>query len=255
MKNGDREKKVRKGTTARAKKGAASHKGKASKSVEVFGLSRAALEIIREDSYRLEIPFHKLKVAVAATHLRSEAFGVVETLVRLSQEKSHEEILEKAARSSSDVLNRLVLTDEDPLAEVDEATHEEVLQGLIKAELESRKRREKLLASCVGVDEAARLAARTRQRLEELRRKGKLLALRVKNRWMYPRWQFDPDFTGGVVPGIKEVLSHLYLSPAGAATWFTESFEDLGNRKPINLLKAGRLEKVVELAEEHGHMP
>jgi hypothetical protein len=71
---------------------------------------------------------------------------------------------------------------------------------------------------------------------------------------MYPRWQFDPDFPGGIVPGLEEVLKHLELSPAGSALWLTEPFEVLGNRRPIDLLKAGEQERkrVVHLAQQQG---
>ncbi len=254
--------KTRKSATARAKKTSTrvvSHTMADSsfenidESGEALGLSRASTRVIRETSYRLAIPAHKLEVAVAAARLKSEAFGVVETLVRLNQSKSRQEMLARAARSIIYVLEQLV--DEDPLAEVDEAADEEVLQGQLEAEIESRKRRETLLASCVGVEEAAELADRSRQRLEKLRREGKLLALRVKNHWRYPRWQFDADLPSGVLPGLEEVVTHLQLSPAGSAAWLAEAYETLGNHTPIQLLKTGQIRKVIELAEEHGHMP
>ncbi len=218
---------------------------------EVVGES----SFIREASYRLGIPVQKLKVAVAAARLGSATFDVVETLVQLNQDEAFEERLEIAAKSISEVLGRFVSSDEDPFAEVDETSEKAVLSGQIEAELELNKLRRAILANCIGVEEAAVLAERTRQRLEDLRRKGKLLALRVRNRWRYPRWQFDPDYPGGVLPGLGEVLAHLQLSPLGAAAWLTKDFEALGNHTPIYWLGRGQTESVIELAEEQGHMP
>jgi len=255
---------MRKGNSKRAKK-ASGHTASFARKVSSFvrsrdsakapGLTDAVTEFLREASYRLGIPVQRLEVAVAAARLESEAFGVVETLVQLNQDKSYEERFEIAAKGISEALDRFASSDEDPLTEVDETSEKEVLLGQIEAELEVRELRRMILASCIGVEEAARLAERTRQRLEELRREGKLLALRVKNRWRYPRWQFYPDFPGGVLPGLGEVLAHLQLSPAGSTAWLTKVFKVLGNHAPIELLRTGRTQEVIELAEEHGHMP
>jgi hypothetical protein len=216
----------------------------------------ATTEVLRETSKRLAIPLKRLEVATsAAANLESEAFGVVERLVQLNQDKSREERLERAAKSVSEALDRFTSGHEDPLADVDEATEDEALRGQLESEFQSQNERVTILANCVGAEEAAKRAQQSRQRVEELRREGKLLALRVKNCWRYPRWQFDPDFTGGVVPGLGEVLSHLQLSPTGSAAWLTEVFEVLGNQTPIELLKTGRTQEVIRLAKEHGHMP
>ncbi|NOZ87180.1 MAG: helix-turn-helix domain-containing protein [Deltaproteobacteria bacterium] len=229
--------------------------GPSGNSAKALGFPDAVAEVLREVSYRLEIPVKRLEVAVAAARLESEAFGVIETLVQLSQDKTYEDRVEIASKCVSEVLERFASSDEDPLAEVDKTSEKEVLLGRMEAELETRELRRMILASCIGVEDAARIAERTRQRLEELRRKGKILALRVKNRWRYPRWQFDPDYPGGVLPGLGEVLAHLQLSPAGSAAWLTKAFKDLGNHAPIELLRTGQTDDVIELAEEHGHMP
>jgi uncharacterized protein (DUF2384 family) len=221
-----------------------------------LGFSREVRSLIRDFSYRLEVPVQKLEVAIAATRLGAEPSNLIKSIVEMSRDKSREELVLQAARSFSIVLQRLASTDEDPLTCVDDAAEEQVLQGHIEAEIESEARRERILAMCIPVEEAERLARRSRQRLEELRNQGRLIALRVRNRWMYPRWQFDPDSSGGVVTGLDEVLKHLGLSPAGAALWLTEPLEALGNRRPFDLLRAGEQERknVIQLAEEQGHM-
>jgi hypothetical protein len=221
-----------------------------------FGFSPEVKGLIRDFSYRLEVPPGKLEVAIAATRLGSERSNLLKFIVEMSQDKSREQLIEKAAKSFSEVRRRIASTDEDPLACVDEAAEMEILQSHIEAEIESEMRREKILAMCIPVEEAEGLAKRSRQRLEELRDKGRLIALRVRNRWMYPRWQFDPDFPGGVVPGLEEVLKHLQLSPSGAALWLTEPYEALGDRRPIDLLRAGKHERneVIDLALQQGHM-
>ncbi len=224
-------------------------------SSDAFELPDAVHDVLREVSYRLQIPVQRLEVAVAAACLQPETFGVVETLVQLDQNKEHRDKLRIAAKNISEALIQLISSDEDPLAEVDETDEKDVFFGQIEAELETGKLRRMILANCVGVEQAAKLAERTRQRLEHLRREGRLLALRVKNCWRYPQWQFDPDYPGGVLPGLGKVLALLQLSPAGSAAWLTTVFKELGNRSPLDLLRAGQTDDIIEFAEDHGHMP
>jgi hypothetical protein len=76
----------------------------------------------------------------------------------------------------------------------------------------------------------------------------------VSNQWRYPRWQFDVDAPGGVVPGLAEVLPLLGLSPTGAAFWLSQPHSELGGKAPVALLHRRRPAPVLELAKEHGLM-
>ena len=122
------------------------------------------------------------------------------------------------------------------------------------AEAQATEARLALLRDCLSADDAARLTRRSRQALERLRRLGRVLALREGNQWRYPRWQFDPDAPGGVLPGLAETLEELRLSPVGAAFWLNRRVERLRGT-PIQLLRARRVEPVVAAAREQGERP
>ena len=111
-----------------------------------------------------------------------------------------------------------------------------------------------LRPTCVSAAGSAILTGRSRQSIERLRKAGRLLALRSGNQWLYPRWQFEQDAPGGVVPGLEEVLHHLHLSAAGAAFWLLQPSERLGGAPPIQLLRRHLPEPVIQLAREHSFM-
>ena len=218
----------------------------------------ATREAIREASERLSIQSKKLEVAVAAARLGPEAFEVVETLVALHSDPSAEEA-ERRARAYKGfrgVLPKLLVLDEDPLAEFDDATEDGIYQAQIRAEFDIIGFRKRLLEWCVDVKKAEELSGSKRQSLERLRKAGRLLALRVEGgRWRYPSWQFDPDCRGGVVPGLDKVIQLLHLSPTGAAAWLTKPSKALGGRRPIDMLRSGQAGQVIELAEDRGYLP
>jgi hypothetical protein len=144
----------------------------------------------------------------------------------------------------------------DPLAAVDDPLDADgAAESIALAEVESQALRETILKDCIDAAEAGKLTGRSRQALERLRREGRLLALRVSSRWRYPRWQFDPDTPGGVVPGIAEVLSEISLSLTAAAFWFLQPSEALSGHPPIEWLRRHRPEPVIELARQTSLLP
>jgi hypothetical protein len=141
---------------------------------------------------------------------------------------------------------------DDPLREVDEAlTLTDASASVARAEAEATRTRRALLRESVSAEEAARLTRRSRQSLERFRREGRVLALRERNQWLYPRWQFEADAAGGIVEGLGAVLKELRLSPAGAAYWLSRKHPRLGSA-PIALLRSGGRDAVLGAAREHG---
>jgi len=141
---------------------------------------------------------------------------------------------------------------EDPLRSVDEPQPtSDAASSVALAEAQATENRRAVLRECVNAEEAARLTRRSRQSLERFRRAGRVLALREGNQWLYPRWQLAPDAPGGVVSGLRDVMTRLGLSPAGVAYWLTRSHGRLG-AAPIRLLQGGQLERVLAAAREHG---
>lgn len=218
--------------------------------------SMAKLETIRDMSTRLSVPASRLEVTIAAALLEKDLFQSLSQLIEvLLHGKTSPKLSRMALDALVTALEANTIPEEDPLAQVDRSKHEKVTHGFFEAELASRKRREDLLAHCVGAEEAARITGATRQNIERLRKQKKVIAIRVGARWRYPSWQFDPDYPSGVIPGIAETLGHLHLSPSGTAAWLLTPLATLRQQTPIELLRRGEVNPVIDLAEDHGHAP
>jgi hypothetical protein len=94
----------------------------------------------------------------------------------------------------------------------------------------------------------------TRQAVEKRRRAGKLIALTMgRHGYRYPVWQLTKS---GVLPGFDTVLAVLASHDEWMQTaFFVSANPRLGGRTPIETLKAGELESVLDAAEayvEHG---
>jgi len=92
----------------------------------------------------------------------------------------------------------------------------------------------------------------SRQAVDKRVQDGSLLAVPgPSNRRSYPTLQFNRD--GTVVPGLKAVRDALQTSnPWMVLNFLSRPDDRLGKRKPIELLKAGHLELVLEAARRHG---
>jgi hypothetical protein len=125
----------------------------------------------------------------------------------------------------------------------------------MQADRDAQDSRRLILRDSVSADEATTKSGRSRQNLEAMRRKGQVIALREAHQWRYPVWQFDRDGVGGLVPGIREVLASLGMSPAGVALWLIQPSPVLGGVRPLDLLRQGRTGEVVHAAEQLGYAP
>jgi len=92
----------------------------------------------------------------------------------------------------------------------------------------------------------------SRQAIDKRVQDGSLLAVPgPSNRRSYPTLQFNRD--GTVVPGLKAVREALQTAnPWSILNFLSHPDIRLGNRKPIDLLKAGNLEQVLEAAKRLG---
>ena len=92
----------------------------------------------------------------------------------------------------------------------------------------------------------------SRQRIDRRVREGSLLAVPgPSNRRRYPTAQFNPD--GTVVEGLKQVCEALPTkNPWSVLNFLVGPEARLGGRKPIDLLRAGDVESVVEAARRWG---
>ena len=217
----------------------------------------ALADFVREASIRLGIPQERLNMVVRASRdLSNDEFQVVVSLLDFAHTGASPEKRSSISLGIVSAIKAVQDASEDPLAEVDDPmSTSEAVEALLWAEGEIRLNRKLLLEDSISVAEAAELTGRSRQALERLRRDDRLLALRMGSQWRYPRWQFEPDAPGGILPGLEEVIRSLHLSPAGTASWLLQPAEGLGGCPPIELLQRRRPEPVIELAREHSFLP
>lgn len=99
------------------------------------------------------------------------------------------------------------------------------------------------------LDEVCQLMGRvSRQVIERRVREGRMLAVPgPSNRRVYPAIQFRAD--GQVLPGIKDLLQAVPTeNPWAILNFLVNPDSHLDDRKPIDLLKAGQTELVVQAA-------
>jgi hypothetical protein len=98
--------------------------------------------------------------------------------------------------------------------------------------------------------DAGRLLGVTRQAVDKGRRSGRLLAVDVGRRWRYPAWQI---VSGRVLAGVPESLAALRTpAPWAKAAFFLRRNARLRGRRPIDVLRRGRLDAVVRAARAQG---
>jgi hypothetical protein len=100
-------------------------------------------------------------------------------------------------------------------------------------------------------EKAAEILGITRQAVDKRRRAGTLIGLTTgRYGYRYPIWQFTQS---GAVVGLEDVLTAL----ASHDEWMQAAFlisknPRLSGRTPIEMLKAGKLEKVLDAAQVYG---
>jgi hypothetical protein len=212
--------------------------------------SRVAREVSEQVGERVDPPQIQAMARVARTHDVDVLAFVERFLIAAEAKAGRRGALVAGLSQAMEVVTRAPA--HDPLAGVDAVLPTgQASSAVAVAEAQATDARRLLLRESVPADEAVRLTRRSRQSLERLRRAGRVLALREGNQWRYPRWQFDPDAPGGIIPGLDGVLAELRLSPAGAAYWLSRRHERL-QAPPIQLLRSGRGEAVFQAAREQG---
>lgn len=137
----------------------------------------------------------------------------------------------------------------DEPAELSESQAEAILlaRGLL-----ARQRLTEAEGGSISAPEVARILGLTRQGVDYQRREGLLIAWRTgEGRWHYPVWQFSAY---GMLPGIRECLKGLETDREwGAMIFFLSRRDSLEGKRPLDLLKEGRLEEAVSAAKRHLH--
>ena len=91
----------------------------------------------------------------------------------------------------------------------------------------------------------------SRQAVEKRRQAGKLVALSTgRHGYRYPVWQFSDS---GTLPGLEEVLGAMASHDEWMQTVFLVGKNPrLGDRSPVELLRAGELAQVLDAAQMYG---
>lgn len=103
----------------------------------------------------------------------------------------------------------------------------------------------------MAAEQVAEILGITRQAVEKRRRAGKLIALTVgRHGYRYPVWQFTKS---GVLPGLVDVLAALAAHDEWMQTaFFVSGNPRLGDETPVQVLKAGNIDRVLNAAEAYG---
>ena len=99
------------------------------------------------------------------------------------------------------------------------------------------------------LSEVAAILKIPEQVVEERRKAGELIAVRLAESYSYPACQFTPH---GVVTGLSEVLAVMPIRHDWMRLeWLLVPDEALEGLCPLEALKAGRLEDVIDIARVH----
>jgi len=207
----------------------------------------------------------------AASHRQPEP-GIPEWLeeVRVRVEKEAP-IMQALMRRAIHAVMALAALSEDSVVEATAAPtdlaalvralrSDELLDDLSRAEplapafirgIEARQRLIEEHGGTLTAQQVARMIGISRQGVEKRRQAGKLLALATgRHGYRYPVWQFSDS---GALPGLEDVLGVLAPHDEWMQTlFFVGKNLRLGDRTPIEALKAGELAQVLDAAQLYG---
>jgi hypothetical protein len=81
---------------------------------------------------------------------------------------------------------------------------------------------------------------------------GSLIAIKDNQKWWFPLWQFDANTSDGIIDGLSRVLNALDCSNLAKVSWLVNPNPYFANESPLEVLKTGDVERVVEAAQSVG---
>lgn len=108
--------------------------------------------------------------------------------------------------------------------------------------------RRELLRDALTARQVADLLHTSRQTPHDRRKAGTLLAVLDNGAWRFPAWQFDPQGPDGVIDGLPEVLSSLQVPSLAQVSWLTKANPILDGLTPVEALRRGQKEWVLDEA-------
>ena len=176
---------------------------------------------------------------------RAPAAELEQVLARWKQRTSEQT---RAASNRVSEEDKLVLA----LSEGQTYSPDEALRLEIEAQQRAFACRETLLRGSLTAPQVARLLGTTRQTPHDRAQSLTLLAVEDRGSLRFPYWQFDANGPNGVIVGLPAVLKALDISPLGKVSWLTSPNPYLDGHTPLEVLKAGEVERVVDQARAVG---
>ena len=122
----------------------------------------------------------------------------------------------------------------------------------LAAQARAVRLREVLLADALTAPRVAVLLGTTRQTPHDRVRRGSLLGIVDRGALRFPPWQFDPEGPDRVVAGLPEVVRALDMPPLAKVGWFVRPSPYLEGRTPIQALRDGDRDRVLDAARGSG---
>ena len=127
-------------------------------------------------------------------------------------------------------------------------TDDEMLALEIGAVTRRFERRRELLQNALETADVQKRLGTSRQAVHKRVNDGALLAVIEGGKYRYPLWQFDVNGPDGVVQGLPDVLRELAVPTFSKMNWLTRSNAIFEGQTPLEILKSGDVERVVQMA-------
>ena len=122
----------------------------------------------------------------------------------------------------------------------------------VKLELDSLLKyfqwRRQLLKGALTSSQVAQLLGTSRQTPHDRVKAQTLLGISDNGALRFPSWQFDPEGPDGVIEGLPDALKTLQVSDLAKLSWLVRSNPFLEGLTPLQALKQGQKERVVQEA-------
>ena len=110
----------------------------------------------------------------------------------------------------------------------------------------------KLFQDCCNTAQLAELLEITPETIQERVESQSLLAIKHNGNLLFPQWQFDANSENGVIEGLPEVLAILEIPTVDKISWLIAPNPILEQRTPIEALKQGDKDRVLDEARGVG---
>lgn len=110
------------------------------------------------------------------------------------------------------------------------------------------QQRRHLLEGALTAPQVARLLGSSRQTPHDRVKARTLLGILDNGLLRFPAWQFDPEGPDGVIDGLPNILKILQISDFAKLNWLVRSNPFLDGLTPVQALKQGQKERVVQEA-------